>query len=227
MHGEHERSLGPKLANCVLHAAALVVVAWLLFGSGFTALSRWTGANFPAGDPVRNALIFACAVIYFARLCFTGFGMLQRAFGWGEAIGVGLFIAFLQIFYAYLGGKNPHLLGWVALPGVALYLCGSYLNTASEHQRHRWKQQPENRGRLYTEGLFRYAMHINYFGDTVLFTGYALVTGSAWALVIPVLMAAGFVFLHIPMLDRYLEKKYGAAFEAYAQRTKRYVPYVY
>jgi protein-S-isoprenylcysteine O-methyltransferase Ste14 len=227
MHGEYKKSLGPKLANCALHAAALVLAVWLLFGNGFEALGRWTGGTFPAGDPWRNALVFACAAVYFARLCFTGFRLLQRAFGWGEAIGVGLFIACLQIFYAYLAGKNPRPLGVAAFLGAALYLWGSYLNTASEYQRHRWKQRPENRGQLYTEGLFRYAMHINYFGDTMLFTGYALVTGSPWALVIPALMAAGFVFVHIPMLDRYLERKYGAGFEAYARRTKRYVPYLY
>jgi protein-S-isoprenylcysteine O-methyltransferase Ste14 len=227
MHGEYERSLGPKLANCVLHVAALVVAAWLLFGSGFEAIGRWTGTTSPAGDPARAALVFACAVVYFARLCFTGFYLLRRAFGWGEAIGVGLFIAFLQIFYAYLAGKNPHLLGWLAFLGVALYVCGSYLNTASEFQRHRWKQKPENQGRLYAGGLFRYAMHINYFGDTVLFTGYALVTGAPLALVIPALMAAGFVFVHIPLLDRHLEKKYGAAFETWARTTKRYIPFVY
>jgi len=227
MHGEYRRSLGPKLANSALHAGALLVAAWLLFGNGLEELGRWTGGTYPAGDPARAALVFACAVVYFARLCFTGFHLLRRAFGWGEAIGVGLFIAFLQIFYAFLGGKNPRPLGFAAFAGAALYLWGSYLNTESEYQRHRWKQKPENRGRLYTEGLFRYAMHINYFGDTLLFTGYALVTGSRWALVIPALMAAGFVFVHIPLLDAYLEKKYGAAFEAYAGSTKRYVPYIY
>ena len=71
------------------------------------------------------------------------------------------------------------------------------------------------------------ALHVAALGDTVLFIGYALVAGAPLALVIPALMAAGFVFVHIPLLDRYLEKKYGAAFEAWARTTKHYVPFVY
>ena len=70
-------------------------------------------------------------------------------------------------------------------------------------------------------------MHVNYFGDTVLFTGFALLTTSPWALLVPAVMTVGFVFLHIPMLDRYLATRYGEAFEAWARRTKKFVPFVY
>ena len=79
--------------------------------------------------------------------------------------------------------------------GVALYIAGSFLNTGSELQRKRWKERPENKGRLFTGGFFRYALHINYFGDEVLFAGYALITGQAWALLVPLLMAANAIEL--------------------------------
>ena len=52
------------------------------------------------------------------------------------------------------------------------------------------------------------SVHINYFGDIVLFTGLAIVTHSLSMLVIPLIMAVNFVFNIIPSLDRYLEKKY-------------------
>jgi hypothetical protein len=62
---------------------------------------------------------------------------------------------------------------------------GSALNTGAERQRYRWKRRPENAGHLYTGGLFAYARHINYFGDQVLFTGWALITGRLWLFLIP------------------------------------------
>jgi hypothetical protein len=51
-------------------------------------------------------------------------------------------------------------------------------------------------------------MQINYFGDELLFTGYALIRGSMWALLVPVVMP-------------------GVEFEDYAQQTRRFAPFVY
>jgi protein-S-isoprenylcysteine O-methyltransferase Ste14 len=76
-------------------------------------------------------------------------------------------------------------------------------------------------------GLFHYARHVNYFGDEVLFTSYVLMTGRAGLLVIPVLMAFGFVFANIPAQDLYLEERYGDEYRAYARTLKRFIPYIY
>ena len=89
------------------------------------------------------------------------------------------------------------------------------------------KKKIENKGRLYTKGLFKYSMHINYFGDIVLFTGLALIAHSFSLLFIPLVMALNFIFFIIPRLDKYLEKKYGDEFIEYAQRTKKFIPLVY
>ena len=59
-----------------------------------------------------------------------------------------------------------------------------------------------NKGRLMTTGLWALTMHANYFGDTLLFTGWTLassglaVSWTWWA--VPV-MTALFVFMHIPV----------------------------
>jgi protein-S-isoprenylcysteine O-methyltransferase Ste14 len=70
-------------------------------------------------------------------------------------------------------------------------------------------------------------MHINYFGDIVLFTGLAMVTHSLSILVIPLIMTVNFVFNIIPSLDRYLEKKYKDEFSDYAKTTKKVIPLIY
>lgn len=158
----------------------------------------------------------------------TGLYLLERKIGWGEAAVVAAWVAFIDILFAFLGGTNPKSPSpVVTATALIIYAAGSILNTGSELQRKWWKQHPMNKGRLYTEGLFRYAVHINYFGDELLFTGYALLTGIAWALLVPVVMAAGFVFFNIPQLDQHLRDHYGSDFEGYARRTKKFLPFLY
>jgi protein-S-isoprenylcysteine O-methyltransferase Ste14 len=227
VYGQYGKSTAPKITLAVLHAGAVCAAGWLLFGGGLQAVGRWTGTAISPGDALRRALVFSCAVVYFARVGLTVFYLMRRKLGWGEAVGIGLYVFFLHVFFALLGGTNPRPVGAVAAIGGLLYLFGSYLNTGSEYLRHIWKSKPEHQGRLYTGGLFRYATHINYFGDEVLFTGYALITGSSWAFVIPVVMVAGFLFVNMPMLDAYLQQKYGADFGEYSRRTKKFIPYFY
>jgi steroid 5-alpha reductase family enzyme len=129
--------------------------------------------------------------------------------------------------FASVGGSNKQVVGAVEIIGILLYLSGSYINTHSEYYRHVWKLKEENKGRLYTEGLFSLAMHINYFGDIVLFTGLAMTTHSLSMFVIPLIMALNFVFYIIPSLDRYLENKYKSEFKDYANKTKKLVPMIY
>ena len=106
-------------------------------------------------------------------------------------------------------------------------MVGSYLNSFSEIQRKWWKKNSANKGHCYTEGLFSYAMHINYFGDIVLFTGWALFTYHLFTLALPLLMGIMFVFIHIPPLDHYLSQRYGNEFNEYAKKTKKLIPYIY
>ena len=212
MHGEEHRSNGPRLAMTGAHVAGVAVAAFFLARDGLTA---------------RDTLLLACGLVYLGRLLLTSFYTLRRAVGWAEAAQVGPFLLLVQAALGFLGSRALAPLRAIDWAAVVLYVVGSYLNTASEWQRKRWKTRPENKGRLYTEGLFALSMHVNYFGDTVLFTGFALLTTSPWALLVPAVMTVGFVFLHIPMLDRYLATRYGEAFEAWARRTKKFVPFVY
>ena len=101
------------------------------------------------------------------------------------------------------------------------------MNTYSEYTRYIWKKQDKNKGNLYTEGLFKFSMHINYFGDIILFTGVALITLRFSMLFIPLAMAMNFIFIIIPRLDKYLAQKYGVEFQEYADKTKKLIPGVY
>ncbi len=129
--------------------------------------------------------------------------------------------------FTYVGGNQSQSINTDDVIGILLYLFGSYLNTYSEYLRYIWKQRPENKGRLYKQGLCIYSIHINYFGDVVLFSGWAIITQNTTMLLIPFFMTLNFAVFIIPSLDDYLEKKYGEEFQEYAKSTKRFIPFIF
>ncbi|MBW2004073.1 MAG: DUF1295 domain-containing protein [Deltaproteobacteria bacterium] len=209
---------------CIL--ITVFATLWLMFADYATS-NTWLKQYQLAGDIVRRILIASCLIIYFVRLQVTVWVFQKRKWTWLETITITVLMSFVLYVFAKVGGNNKQVVGVVEVIGILLYLSGSYVNTHSEYSRHVWKLKEENRGRLYTKGLFSLSMHINYFGDIVLFTGLALVTHSLSMLVIPLIMSVNFVFNIIPSLDRYLEKKYKDEFRDYSKKTKKFIPLIY
>lgn len=209
-------------------AAKSSIVSWYTLSILAAAWSLWTAPpGIASGTGIRQAALFLCAVIYVFRAAVTLFVFVRRRIPWWEAVLGGGLIGF--VLYAFLAGgfRVSRPPGLIDLFGMLLYIAGSYIGTASERARHAWKERPENHGHLYTGGLFRASRHINYFGDLLLFGGFALLTGLAWAAIVPLIMGLSFVSILIPAHDAYLRSRYGAEFEAHARRTKRLIPFVY
>jgi len=211
-------------SGCIL--INIFATLWLMFAEYLTS-DAWLKQYQMNGDTVRRIIIASCLIMYFVRLQITVWVFQKRKWTWMETITITLLMSFVLYAFAKVGGNNKQVVGIVEVIGILLYLSGSYINTHSEYYRHIWKLKEKNNGRLYTERLFRYAMHINYFGDIVLFTGFAMITHRFSMLVIPSIMTLNFVFIIIPSLDRYLEEKYGAEFRDYAQKTKKLIPWIY
>ena len=228
---EHHRSNPQKLTFWFLHLASVGFCSWITLLGGWERIGAWLGREQELADPVRAKMLLGCAAIYFLRSGVTLFYLLERRVDWSEVFGVSFLIGSVEIGLLAVGGgafrAGPAPPGPLEALAVILFFTGSWLNTWSEVQRKMWKRDPANKSKCYTGGLFRYSMHINYFGDVILFTGWCLLTGSLWTLVIPLLMAFMFALVHIPALDSYLASRYGAAFDDYARKTKRLVPYVW
>lgn len=211
-------------SGCIL--IALFTSLGLMFAD-YAPSNMWLKQYQLTGDSARRILLAVCLIVYFVRLQITVWVFQKRRWTWPETIAITVLMSFVLYTFARVGGNNKQVVSVVEVIGILLYLAGSYINTHSEYSRHVWKSKAENRGRLYTSGLFSLSMHINYFGDIVLFTGLAVVTHRISMLVIPLLMAANFIFNIIPSLDRYLEKKYADEFRDFARRTKKLVPLIY
>jgi len=217
--GEKSPSIGPKVAITSWYLLCGTGAVWLTFSSP-TELNR-------SGSHGRQVALIACVAIYVARAAHTLFVFVKRKIPWWEAAWGGGMIGGV-LFSFLLGGLTaPQPIEPIDLIGILLYIAGSYIGTASERSRHIWKARPENQGRLYTEGLFSYSRHINYFGDLLLFGGCAMLTRQLWTGIVPLAMALNFALVIIPAHDAYLAARYGSEFDHYARRTSKLVPLLY
>ncbi len=179
------------------------------------------------GNIFRRIIILVCCLIYFIRFAIGMFVFLQRKVSWFE--GGLVSVLFFMMFYTFVvsAGSHPDPIGLIDIVGIFMFLVGSYINTMADYQRFAWKGKNENKGRLYTLGLFKYSMHINYFGDAITYIGLALITLEMLCLFISIGIILNFVVIQIPMLDKHLSKKYGDDFTEYSRVVKKFIPFVY
>ncbi|HAZ79261.1 MAG TPA: hypothetical protein DCX08_04950 [Porticoccaceae bacterium] len=107
-------------------------------------------------------------------------------------------------------------LGLMGYVGIALWLFGFVVEVTADRQKTRFKNDPQNKGRFITTGIWSWSQHPNYFGEITLWFGLtllALPVLSGFQLV--TLVSPLFVFLlltrvsGIPLLDRAAKKKWG------------------
>ncbi|MGD9302862.1 MAG: DUF1295 domain-containing protein [Desulfobacterales bacterium] len=222
----HDSSFLKKslFSGCII--MTLLVTLCLMFAEYVTS-NAWLREYRLYGDPLRRILLSSCLIIYVIRLQVTVWIFQKRKWTRSETVTITILMSIALYAFASVGGSNKQVVGAVEIIGILLYLSGSYINTHSEYYRHVWKSKEANNGRLYTEGLFSLAMHINYFGDIVLFTGLAMVTHRLSMFVIPLIMTLNFIFIIIPSLDKYLENKYKDEFKDYSKKTKKLIPMIY
>lgn len=221
MYGISNKSWPQRLTIILSECLFLLFVYEFLFPgwSDFFRLSE--------GDFGRKVLLFIFCIIVFLRMSFMVVYLLKRGITWEETGGVIFAFAVYYIGFSILGGISEEPLDWIDGIAVFIFLTGSVINTLSEVLRDQWKKDSRNKGKLYTGGLFKYAVHINYFGDVVWVCGFALLTRNVWAGLVPLFLLAMFIFLNIPKHDSYLRVKYGKAFEDYEKVTKKLIPYIY
>jgi len=214
-------SMPQRSALAVLAGLVVLFAWWFVAGSGLGTLAVAIHHAARSGDPQRRLWL---AVV---RILFTEFVFLRRGVSWNEVFMIAAWLLIIVLILGSAAGMNSAPLGASAWVAVGLFLFGSWMNSWAEFTRHRWKLRQENRGLLYTGGLFRYSRHPNYLGDVISFSGLCLFSGRWFTIVVPLLMLVGFVFVNIPMLDAHLHDHYGAAFDDYAAHTRKLIPFLY
>ena len=179
------------------------------------------------GNIYRQTAMFICCLSYFVRFTIGLFVFMQRKINWFEGGLVTVLFFMMFYFFGIAAGSYPGSIGIIDIFGITIFLFGSCINILADYQRFSWKKNKENKGRLYTLGLFKYSMHINYFGDAVAYFGLALITYNVVCLCISMGMVVYFIAFEIPNLDKHLSKKYEHEFAEYSKATKKFVPFIY
>ena len=117
---------------------------------------------------------------------------------------------------------------WTALHVISVIITinGHIFNSFAELQRKWWLDQPENKGKLYTKGLFRLCRHPNYLGDLLIFIGWYLLTRNWIPFIMPLLMIYSFYKEYIPEIEDFLAQEFGDEWKEYERNVKPMIPFI-
>lgn len=227
LYGEKNKSTPQKIVIHLIEILLLYVSYWILFKNG----NNWVGNNLnipnALGNIDRRIIIFIFNILIFLRLAYMMFFILERKIPWEESISVPFAFAIYFIGFSLFVLPISKPIDAFDYFAISLFIVGCLLNSGGEILRKKWKKKPENKGKIYTQGFFKYARHINYFGDLLWVTAYALITRNVWSIIIPIFLFSFFAFYNAPKLDRYLKGKYGKGYDDYSKKTKMLIPFIY
>jgi steroid 5-alpha reductase family enzyme len=192
--------------NGGLHPRALIVVAMVVvyLARMNWVLVVWSGSTALAKLDERTP--------FFQKLVFAF--VLANATGWGYC---------LPFYFATRHGEPLALADGIA---IGLYVVGTVFHFGGDYQKRRFKLHEGGRGKLLDTGFWALCRHPNYFGDFLIYISFAVVGGSIWGWVAPLLNLVQYAFDAIPKNERWAAGRYGPAWEAYRATTKAFVPFL-
>jgi protein-S-isoprenylcysteine O-methyltransferase Ste14 len=227
LYGQKGKSIPQKAVIHFIEVLLLWLSYWILFKSG----GAWVKDHLDIGNAAfninRRIIIFTFNIIIFLRLTYMMIFLLKRKIPWEESVSIPLAFALYFIGFPLLVLPISRPIDGLDYFALTIFIIGCVLNSAGEILRNNWKNKPENKGNIYTEGLFKYSRHINYFGDLLWVTAYALITKNIWSVTIPVFLFSFFSFYNAPKLDKYLKEKYGKEYDDYSKKTKMLIPFIF
>lgn len=226
-----------------LHRNDIADIAW---GVGFIFLAL-IGQFSASSVSIRGIIVLSLVTIWGLRLSLhiglrnRGKAEDPRYFKWrNEWDSYATVRAYFQIFLlqgflsiiiiapiTYIQAHGSYDLNWRDALGAALWLAGFAFEFAGDLQLARFKQNPGNRGRIITSGLYKYTRHPNYFGEVTLWWGLWLIACSirgGWITIIgPTTITVLILFVSgIPLLEKRYEEN--AEFREYRRRTSVFFP---
>jgi steroid 5-alpha reductase family enzyme len=112
--------------------------------------------------------------------------------------------------------------------GLVVWLLGFVFESVGDHQLSKFKKKEKNKGKIMTQGLWKYTRHPNYFGEVVMWWGIflmALSVKNGWTAVVSPLLIT-FLLLKVSGITM-LERKYAGKkeFQEYTKRTNAFFPW--
>lgn len=230
-----------------LRNAGIVDIAW----AGLFALLALLYAVFGGGDPLRRVAGSSLMILWSIRLATH---LWRRVVGhldvedgryaklresWGAAadrkmLGFFLFQGATNVLLSVpilLASLNdaPALRG-VEIAAAALWLVAVLGESIADAQLRRFKADPANRGKVCTEGLWRYSRHPNYFFDWLVWCSFflfALGSPYGWISAYCPLLMLWFLYkvTGIPATEEQSLRTKGEAYRRYQRTTSPFIPW--
>jgi steroid 5-alpha reductase family enzyme len=197
------------LISIPLRDVSIVDVAWGVA----IALAGWIAFGVGGGDPDRALVMLVLVTLWGGRLAiYIGSRKLRdpgedsrytamrerNAHGFvfvslGRVFLLQAVLAWVIALTLIGSGTYRGELGWLDLVGVAWWVVGMVFEAGGDAQLARFKNDPNNKGKVMQSGLWRYTRHPNYFGEFCVWWGFfclALSAGAWWTVVSPLIVTA-------------------------------------
>jgi steroid 5-alpha reductase family enzyme len=114
-----------------------------------------------------------------------------------------------------LTSKKPASLSILTLTGFIIWLFGIYIEYFADKQKFEFKNDPKNKGKWVSNGLWKYSRHPNYFGEMLCWWGIFIISLpllNSWqyfTLIGPIYITFLLIFVSgIPPLEKKYDQKY-------------------
>lgn len=232
--------------SLVMRRADLADVAW---GLGFMAIATSLLVRAGAPGTVRQITVAVLVFIWGSRLAGhvarrnlrPGHGEDPRYAAWRQDWGrwfalrsyfqvfllQGVFMMAVAAPVLVSGSVHDAGFGVLEYAGALLWTVGFVFEAVGDAQLARFLNDPENRGHIMDRGLWSWTRHPNYFGESMMWWGLAVMclgAAGGWiALVGPVTITWSLLKVSgIPMLEAHWAGN--PEWEAYKKRTSAFLP---
>jgi len=114
--------------------------------------------------------------------------------------------------------------------GLSLVVFALLFETLADSQLKAFKEEPENKGKVCDQGLWAWTRHPNYFGEWLVWIGFALLSCNSSFYGVPGVICAGTMFYlltkvtGIPMTEERLIASRGQSYRDYQNRVSAFWP---
>ena len=131
--------------------------------------------------------------------------------------------------YFYFQSSQEFVLASNHFGGLFLFLYGFTFQAWADFGLAKFKSNPDNKGKIYTQGAWKYSQHPNYFGEASMWIGFFVFTMNVspwWTVIGPITIITFLLKVSgIPLLKR--EEKYSSNsdYQEYKEKTSLFVPW--
>ncbi len=211
----------------------------------FMAITAYISAIFTYDLSVRGVMVLAAVTLWSLRLSifltWRNWGKEDHRYDtirnnnephfWFKSVyiifGLQALLAWIISYPLFAAITSQDPLNWLDWAGTLLFLVGFYWEVVADLQLMRFRDQPGSENAVLDTGLWRYSRHPNYFGECLIWWGFALfgaAIGNPWVWLSPILMT--FLLLRVSgvsLMENTIHSR-RPGYAEYVKNTNAFIP---